>query len=379
MTGDSRRRASAECNHTLPPLPQHRIMATDMRRYAYWLLAGLAPLTAQDPVPAQPPAGAGATAPAAPPAGRQPVDWVVATVNDAAILMSELRTRAAGSVNREELNLGRRLRPAEVLTMLKAELVPIVQNHAMAQAAKTFGFATPEQVEELFQDEMRREEEEQIRDFGTLVEFSKELQLTGRTWQTYERERRVDKMRQFAEDFAVGMRMQKQGNLFLTPRMLRETYQRRIDQFVHGPRAGVILVGFEGPDARDTAAAAAALWRQEDLDGKGLLARFPTAKGTTQELGGITEKSRASLATVLADFALAGPLNHVAEPFELGGTWRTAKIALYEPAANGKFEDAEVQAELRYLCQKGVVGELRRQATARAMQRTEYWVHKDFR
>ena len=354
-------------------------MATDMRRYAYWLLAGLAPLTAQDPAPAQPPAGAGATAPAAPPAGRQPVDWVVATVNDAAILMSELRTRAAGSINREELNLGRRLRPAEVLTMLKAELVPIVQNHAMAQAAKTFGFATPEQVESLFQDEMRREEEDQVRDFGTLVEFSKELQRTGRTWQTYERERRVEKMRQFAEDFAVGMRMQKQGNLFLTPRMLRETYQRRIDQFVHGPRAGVILVGFEGPDARDTAAAAAALWRQEDLDGKGLLARFPNAKGTTQELGGITEKSRASLATVLADFALAGPLNHVAEPFELGGTWRTAKIAIYEPAANGKFEDAEVQAELRYLCQKGVIGELRRQATARAMQRTEYWVHKDFR
>jgi HPt (histidine-containing phosphotransfer) domain-containing protein len=345
-----------------------------MHRFAAFVLIGTAALLAQDPAPVPAPV------PAKKPASRPVlVDRVVATVNDASILMSELTTLGAGMVRSREALLERDLLPAERLSLYKAVLDQRIENHAMAQAAKTFGFATPEQIDALFEDEMKRDEEEQLRDLGTWQELSKELERVGRTWQSYVRERRVEKMRQFAEEFAVGMRLQKQGNLFLTPRMLRETFQREIATFVHGPRAGVILVTFEGPDARAQAEAAAALWQKEDIDGRELVKRFPDARATQKEIGGITEEARESLAPQIADLALAGPLNHVSEPFELGGLIRIVKVAVYEPARSGKFEDADVQNSLREICYKGVVTELRRQAVERAMQRTEFWKTQELR
>lgn len=339
-----------------------------MRRTAAWLLTGATTLFAQTPT---------ASKPQGPPP--IPVDRVVATVNDSAILMSELRTQAAGKIRGAESRLGRRLQPMEVVALLKAELVPMIESHAMAQAAKTLGFMTPEQVEALFLDEMKREEAEQVRDLGTWQEFSKELQRQGRTWQTYVRERRVDKMKEFAEDFAIRSRLQNQSNLFLTPRMLRETYQLEVARFVHGPRAAMVLINFEGDNASTSAAAAAELWQKEDLNGQELLARFPDAKGTTIELNSITEESRAALVTELYDFAMAGPAQRVLPPSQQGGTWRIAKIMAHDPARNGRFEDADVQNVLRDICHRGVIEELRRQATARSMQRTEFWITKELR
>ncbi|MBM4060375.1 MAG: peptidyl-prolyl cis-trans isomerase [Planctomycetes bacterium] len=340
-----------------------------MRNLAACLFAGAAALLAQEPP--------------APPAGPQRpflVDRVVATVNDTAILRSELLTLAAGQLRAAEANLLRRLQPPELLALLREVLAPLVQNHAMAQAAKTFGTVPPERVEQIFQDELAREEAEQVRDFGTWQEFSKELQRQGRTWQTYVRERRVDKMQQIAEELAVGGRLRnRQGNLLLTPRMLRETYQREIARFVHGPRASAELVGFEGRDGAATAAAAAELWRKEALTGQQLRERFPGVKGTSTEISGITEASRESLAPEIVDFALGGPAGAVSAPFELGGSFRVARITRHEPGRQGRFEDPDVQIALRNLCQRQVLGELRQQAIDRAMLRAETWVVPDLR
>jgi hypothetical protein len=351
---------------TLPRAPEAPIMPA-MRRLAACLFGG-ATLLAQAPSPPPPQAQRTVIA-----------DRVVATVNDAAILMSELRTLAAGQVRSAEARIGRRLQPNELISIYKAVLESRIEGHAMAQAAKTFGIATPEQVESLFQSELEREEREQVRDLGTWQEFSKELQRQGRTWDTYLRERRVEKMKQFAEEFAIHMRLQKQGNLFVTPRMLREMYEQQRAQFVHGPRAAAVLVSFEGAEARQTAERAAALWRTEALSGRELLDRFPGVRGQTTELGGITEESRESLATEVADFALKGPENAVSAPIALGGAWRVVKIAAYSPARNGQFEDADVQVVLRDYCQRGVIEELRRQAVERAKQRTEAWVTPELR
>jgi hypothetical protein len=136
-------------------LPHHRHF---MHRFAAFVLIGTAALLAQDPAPV----------PAKKPASRPVlVDRVVATVNDASILMSELTTLGAGMVRSREALLERDLLPAERLSLYKAVLDQRIENHAMAQAAKTFGFATPEQIDALFEDEMKRDEEEQLRDLGT--------------------------------------------------------------------------------------------------------------------------------------------------------------------------------------------------------------------
>ncbi len=354
-----------------------------MHRIAALVLLGTT-LLAQDPPPAQAPVAPAAQAPAKkPPSQALLVDRIWATVNDASILRSEIKTLGAGTIRTRQATLERDLLPAEQGAVYNAYLDQRIENHAMAQAAKTFGFATPEQIDALFEDEMKRDEEDKLRDLGTWQEFSKELERTGRTWQSYVRELRVEKMQQFAEEFAIGMRLQKQGNLFLTPRMLRETYQRELASFVHGPHAGVILITFEGsgtsPEDKAGAEAAVALWRQEDIDGRELLKRLPDVRATQREIGGISEEARASLTAEIADFALAGPLHRVSDPFVLGGSLRIAKIVAYDPARNGKFEDADVQNALREICYKGVVNELRRQALERAMQRTEYWKQKDLR
>lgn len=332
-------------------------------------------------LPAQDPQGP-------PPAGQQQpqqqqpvlVDTVVATVNDAAIMLSTVRTQVAGKIEAAERRIGRRLKSAEIITLFRAQLDEEVDKHALAQSAKSFGFATPEQIEQLFADEMRREEAAQVRDLGTWQEFSRELQRQGRTWQTYMREQRVEKMSEFAKDFAIRMRMQKQSNLFLTPKMLRETYRREIDRFVHGSMAQVVAILFRGPDAEAHAAAARGIWADADLTPSDVIARIEGATATAVEPQLVTPDNRDSLASEeLADFALAGPAGAVSGPMSIGAGILVAKVIAYRPAREGRFEDPDVQLELRSICLDSVINEFTKQALERAANRTEVWKSQVFR
>lgn len=344
-----------------------------MRPLAHVVLANAVCL-----LPAQEP-GAPGIAPKQPPVL---VDTVVATVNDAAIMLSTLRTATAGRIDAIEAQLDRKLRPPEVMSLLSQALDYEVDRHSLAQSAKSFGIATPEQVEQLFADEMKREEAEQVRDLGTYQEFSRELQREGRTWQTYWREKRVEKMAEFAKDFAIRMRMQKQRNLYLTPKMLRETYRREIGRFIRGAEAELSILVFRGTDAERHARAAAATWALQDLAPAQLVEKAKAAGALATALPplrGIREGSRAELAEELVDFALAGPLGQVSPPLAIGGGFHVAKVTAFSAARDGRFEDAEVQLELRAICLESVIGEFTKQALDRASDRTEVWRAKLFR
>lgn len=329
--------------------PHH---ARRVHRFLLSVLAAMASMPAQaDPPPAPP----------------RPVliDTVVATVNDSAIMWSALRTNTYGRLRALEARFGR-LRPEDIERVSREELEDLIDRHTMAQAAKTFGVFTPEQIETYFRRDLERDEQEQIRDFGSHQAWNQALQNTGRTWQTYVSEQRVDKLAKYAEEFSVDMRLQRQSNLFLTPRMLRETFERERSRFVHPAEALVALVVFQGTDAAAKAAAAAAEWRQSELTGAELAARHPGAVALPPAIA-------STLIPELAEWAIAGPQGNVSAPVERGGSVQVAKVVDYRPARNGRFEDLDVQDELRQMCYRGVVEEFRKQALERARQRTEVW------
>jgi hypothetical protein len=303
------------------------------------------------------------------------IEAVVATVNDSPILLSELRTQAAGTVRTEAVRLGRQLAGSEIALVFRRELELLLNRHMMAQAAKTFGIVPPEVVEDWFQRELKREEEEQVRDLGTVQDFSLELQRTGRTWPTHERKRRVELLADFAEGITVDDRLRNQRSLYLTPRMLREAYARERERFVHDAVAKLHLVQFNGPNAAADAAAASALWAKEALSAAEVAGRFPGAIAIA-ELPPITTQSRATLAKdlfPLLEFALAGPVGAVSQPVGAGSTVHIGKVIAYIPARNAPFEAPAVQEELRVLCEGEVRREFRQQALERAAERTETW------
>lgn len=294
------------------------------------------------------------------------IDTVIATVNNDVIMFSELRTQAVSAVRSLEAQQGRQLTAEERGIVLQRELGKLIENHTMAQAAKTLGLAAPDMIESLFQDELRREAAEQVRNLGTEQRFSQELQRQGRTWQSFEREQRTEKMRQFAEELAIYSRLQKQQNLFLTPRMMRELYQREIQRFVRPSLAIVSAVVFRGNDAADQAAKAIEVWRTAEIGSRELAERFPGATPI-----GEIDASTLVPELPLAKFALAGPQGAVSSPIPFQGGLQVAKVVRFLDARNGKFEDPDVQAELRRLGLDQVVAELRQQALARAAARTE--------
>ena len=309
-----------------------------------------ASLVAQDRAPASPPVL---------------VDKVVATVNDSAILHSELLTLAEGEIRSEEAT-GKRLRAEDRQRIYEKELRLRIDEHTWAQAAKTFGYWPPEQVEAWFQRELERDEQNQVRDLGSYQAWSRELQNSGKTWPTWVREQRVDKMADIAKSLSVGRRMQQQSNLYITPRMLRETFEEAKRLFVHEAQANVALVKFSGDDRLANATKAAAMWRTEDVSSRALAQRFPGAIG-------IDTMAASALVAELATFAMAGPVDRVSDPIESEREVIVAKIVLFAPARNGKFEDEDVQEQLRTLCERGVREEFTRQALDRARQRSEVW------
>ncbi|MCA8964998.1 MAG: peptidyl-prolyl cis-trans isomerase [Planctomycetes bacterium] len=324
------------------------------------LAAAAAPIRAQtlDPVGVDPRAGLR-------------VDTVIATVNNDVIMLSELRTQAVGEVRTLEAQQGRRLTPEERGFVLQRELTKLINNHTMAQAAKTLGLAAPDMIESLFQDELRRAAAEQVRNLGTEQKFSQELQRQGRTWQSFEREQRVEKMRQFAEELAIYSRLQKQQNLFLTPRMMRELYEREIDRFVRPSLAIVSAVVFRGDDAPAQAAKAIEFWRTNELSSRELADRYPGATAIGEIDAGTLVPE-----LPLAKFALAGPQGAVSAPIPFQGGLQVAKVVRFIEARNASFGDPDVQTELRRIGLDQVVAELRQQALARAAARTEVLVRQ---
>lgn len=293
------------------------------------------------------------------------VDTVIATVNDSAIMLSALKTNRSGRLRAIQARYGS-VRPEDVERVTREELEALIDRHTMAQAAKTFGVFPPEQVETFLRRDLERDERELVRDFGSQQAYSQALQEQGRTWQTFVSEQRVDKLAQYAEQFSVDMRLQRQSNLFLTPRMLRETYERERGRFVRPAEAVVAMVVFRGPDATSQAATAAAAWRQADLTSRELAARHPGAVALDNTIA-------SSLIADLSAWALAGPQYNVSEPIPRGADVQLAKILQYLPARDGRFEDLDVQDELRLMCHRGVVEEFKKQALERARQRSEVW------
>lgn len=314
-----------------------------------------------------------ATAPQAPKRADRPtlIDTVVATVNDNAILWSELRSAVTGRVNTEIAQAGG-ITPQRERAIQREVLNELINQRRMGQAAKTFGATTPEQVESMVQSMMDRDRQEMVRDLGTQTAVSRELQRTGRTWQTKQAELRQQKLAEIAESIAVYSRLSQQSNLHLTPLMLRQTYARHRDLFVHPPQAQVSQVLFRGAEAESRAREAAEIWRRQGLSARELANRFPDTLVLDDLLA-------TQLTGDLRDFALQGPQGQVRDPVAVPAGFQVAKVVQFAGARNGRFEDPEVQEQLRELCRRQVVLEFRQQALELARDRTEVWVSPYFR
>ncbi len=345
-------------------MPQSR--APGAFRRLSWPLAALltAPLAAQQPGPATP----------------RPeltvVDQVIATVNDAAILDSTLRQASTGAINRREAELGRPLRDAEAAAERGMELQALIDRHCLAQAAKTLGIIPPARVEELFQEELKQAEREQVRSLGSVQKFSQELKESGKTWETFEREQRLQKMQELTEQIAIYGRLQNQRNLFITPQMMRDFYRDNRDLFVYGERASVARVAFlvEGDEqaVMDTARALAEAWRKQPATSAVIAKGFPGARALADETG-IHAGSTRTLRPYLVEFALQHPLDTVSEPIRDGSVVAVLRVIERRDARNGAFEDADVQAQIRQSLEQQVIKALRAKAIARSRLRTYIW------
>jgi hypothetical protein len=306
------------------------------------------------------------------------VDRVMATVSDAVILYREIATLTQGDARGREAELGRPLTRDERWQLERQYLAQKIDQHALAQAAKTIGILPPEQVEALFQEELEQDEREQIRDFGTYQRYSQELERVGRTWETYEREQRVSKMADLMRQMAVTSRLQNQRNLFITPRMMRDYYRRIVDLFVHGSSGSVAAVACLGADRAAVAKELIAAWQLENVTAGEIATRF-AARGVVKvgEFTRLTAEARTKVRADLVDFALAGPFGRVSEPVPVGDGPQQAlqiwKVVEFLPAREGRFEDPEVQAEIRTRLESLVWVGLMRQTVERARDRTEPW------
>lgn len=350
-----------------------------MRSLSLLLLAAAATAQVQTP-PAPAPAAANPPSADAPRTQPRPnagaerqrpllIDMVVATVNDSAILLSELRSVTKGTV-RSLAAQGRRLAPSDEELLMRRELGKLVDKRRMALSIHSMGIYTPEQIDGYVKSVLEQERQEKQRDVGSMLALSQALKDEGRTWPTYEREQKLDKLHEFAEDATVRRRLgSSNGTLFLTPRMLRETYQRERASFVHPPHWRAAMIEFGGPEAKDHAASAAAAWALQPLNTRELAAGYTDVLSA----GEAGDEGLAEHLKPVAEFAEKGPAGAVSPPLQVGGSFYVVKILQYLPAENGRFEDPAVQARLRMVLQNRVRAEFEKQALDRAEERTVVW------
>lgn len=301
------------------------------------------------------------------------VDSVVASVNDSAILQSKLFATTSGSVLGTEAQIGRPLSQQEIGQLTMRDLAGLVRDYQMAQAARSFGNIPPDRFDMMLDMAIERDKEQRMRDLGSYGELSAELERTGQTWRTYADGQRLEQLQGIAEQLSIYERLRKQKNLYLTPRMLRETYAENRDMFIGAAQAVVAMVTFRGPEARARAQEASDLWADKILSAREVAQRFPGSSA----LPSLRAKS---LQPRLRDFALAGPTGNVSQPIPRGnGLVDVVKVMQFQAARNGKFEDPAVQTVLRRIATDKVFGEFRAQALQRAGQRTEVWIYQDGR
>ncbi len=319
------------------------------------------------------PALAQAITPARPNAPRRLfVDSVVASVNDSSILQSKLFKASSGQVQ-GQLAQGNRLTLDQIRNLTVRELRKLVTDHQMAQSARSFGNFSPDRFDAILKSELDRDQQDRVRELGTEFAVSEELARNGETWQTHRNELRTAKLTMLAESFAIHERLRKQSNLYLTPRMLRETYKEFRSEFVKEAIADTAMVVCTGPSAESNAKEAAKLWQTGDWTAREVAEKFPGV------FAGVPMPAR-TLGTQLKAFGMAGPVGKVSEPIRgPGGTFKVAKIMKWQAASDGRFEDPEVQALVRRIATRKVQLEFELQAQQRARDRTNVWVYENGR
>src|SRR5690606_4137100 len=103
------------------------------------------------------------------------------------------------------------------------ELRSLASDYQMAQAARSFSNFPAERFDAMLKSYLDHDQAQRVRELGTDIKYSEELARTGETWQTARDALRIEKLTQIAKSFAIWDRLNKQSNLYLTPRMLRET------------------------------------------------------------------------------------------------------------------------------------------------------------
>ena len=297
------------------------------------------------------------------------VDAVIASVNDTPILQSRLFATSEGTIRGIEARSGRSLTLQEIYQQTWIDLGALISDYQMAQSARSFATIPVERFDDFLANELERDRQERVRELGSYGEFSKELERTGLTWPTYRASRELEKLKIYAKQFAVYERLRKQSNLYLTPRMLRDTYERFRERFTFPTSAKVAMVTFTGDDAQAGAERAAEFWRTGDWSARDVAERHPGATPLLQ-------MKAASLPKPLREFALKGPLGNVSAPLPHAGGYAVVKVMEFRPGSDGKFEDPQVQAAVRRIAEARVIFEFEQDALALARERTEVWVYQ---
>lgn len=356
------------------------------------IAAAVAGLPAQDPPaqdpPAQDPQAQGPPAAATPPAvvdGQLvPLDRVVAKVGDDAILHSQILASIHSQIVSREADAGRPLWPQEQQQLFQAGRERLIDEFAMAQAVKTLGLLPPEHVEAILRQRVQEAEDEVVKQFGTQTAFGKELQRTGRTWDSWQRDTRRSEEFQLGRELTVYGRMQNQLNLFIRPKMLREFYERHREFYVYGSRCTFEAVKVDASRdpqrAMAVAQAAAELWRQQDIDGRQLAARsqqqqqppvvdvVATGRTYRHEPGIEVDYKQFML-----DFAGTAKAGEVSAPIRDGdGLW-LIKVRERVDGRNSAFDEPEVQADIRLRLERQLLEHLYGEAVKRARDRTYVW------
>jgi hypothetical protein len=306
------------------------------------------------------------------------IDEVVGTVNDAAILRTTLDKAVSGSIRGREQELGRPLTEQEALPLRRQALMKLVDEHCMAQAARTLGVVPPARVEEIVQDGLKRATREQIRQLGSELRFTQELKDNGQSWPTWERDQRLRIMSELTEGIAVWGRLQQQHNLYITPRMMREFYYKNRLHFVHPPTATVARIGFIVDTDRDkvlaSAREAAELWRKESLSSTELAGRCKGARAQADLIDLCPEIPPSGVPQDVIQFA-GNPAGTVSDPVMVGdSSIFVMKVVDRREGVNGSFEDPGTQAEIRRSLEQNVVSMFRREAVQRSRDRTYIWL-----
>lgn len=298
------------------------------------------------------------------------VDCVVASVNDSSILQSKLFRASSGQI-KGQLFQGKRLSLDQIRGMTIRELRKLVTDHQMAQSARSFGNFPADRFDAILKSELDRDQQDRVRELGTEFAVSEDLARRGETWQTHRKELRTEKLTMLAKQFAIYERLRKQSNLYLTPRMLRDTYKEFQSEFVKEAVADTAILICTGPNAEANAKAAVEFWRSGDWTAR------EVADKCSGVSPGLTLPAR-TLGRQLKVFGMAGPVGNVSDPIQgAGGSYKVAKIMKWQAASDGRFEDPEVQALVRTIATRKVHLEFELQAQQRARDRTKVWVYEN--